>query len=103
MGCPVDIGFRVQYSDLAQLKWVQLQVLGADNSLIEGLDNSTQAQWDDKRTKTVTWTVPNDWPTGDYVIRAFGNASYPCQLGTRGSIATLHLRTKRPFACIHSL
>ncbi|KAF9088748.1 hypothetical protein BGX23_007126 [Mortierella sp. AD031] len=73
-GCPVDIGFRVQYSDLAQLKWVQLQVLGADNSLIEGLDNSTQAQWDDKRTKTVTWTVPNDWPTGDYVIRAFGNA-----------------------------
>ncbi|KAF9541874.1 hypothetical protein EC957_002579 [Mortierella hygrophila] len=83
-GCPVDIGFRVQYSDLAQLKWVQLQVLGADNSLmIEGLDNSTRAEWDDTRAKTVTWTVPNNWPSGDYIVRAFGNASYPCQHGTR--------------------
>ncbi|KAF9341997.1 hypothetical protein BGZ91_003694 [Linnemannia elongata] len=83
-GCPIDIGFRVQYSDLAQLKWVQLQVLGADNSLmIEGLDNSTRAQWDDTRAKTVTWTVPNNWPSGDYIVRAFGNASYPCQHGTR--------------------
>ncbi|KAF9909238.1 hypothetical protein EC991_008875 [Linnemannia zychae] len=79
-GCPIDIGFRVQYSDLAQLKWVQLQVLGADNSLmIEGLDNSTRAQWDDTRTKSVTWTVPNNWPPGDYIVRAFGNASYSCQ------------------------
>ncbi|KAG0202586.1 hypothetical protein BGX28_004932 [Mortierella sp. GBA30] len=39
--------FRVQYSDLAMLKWVQLQVLAADNSiLIENIDNSTREEWD---------------------------------------------------------
>jgi hypothetical protein len=53
LGCPIDIGFRVQYSDLAQLKWVQLQVLGTNNLLmIEGLDNSTRAQWDGKDMQT---------------------------------------------------
>ncbi|KAG0305064.1 hypothetical protein BGZ97_001253 [Linnemannia gamsii] len=97
-GCPVDIGFRVQYSDLAQLKWVELQVLGADNSLmIEGLDNSTRAQWDDTRTKAVTWTVPNDWPPGDYIVRAFGNASYPCQHGTRRERCDFALEDRETF------
>ncbi|KAF9146166.1 hypothetical protein BGX30_003511 [Mortierella sp. GBA39] len=97
-GCPVDIGFRVQYSDLAQLKWVQLQVLGADNSLmIEGLDNSTRAQWDDTRKKTVTWTVPNNWPSGDYIVRAFGNASYPCQHGTRREHCDFALEDRETF------
>ncbi|KAF9142935.1 hypothetical protein BG015_000594 [Linnemannia schmuckeri] len=98
MGCPVEIEFRVQYSDLAQLKWVQLQVLGADNSLmIEGLDNSTRAQWDNTRTKTVTWTVPNSWPSGDYIIRVFGNASYPCQHGTRREYCTFALEDRETF------
>ncbi|KAG0288168.1 hypothetical protein BGZ96_008037 [Linnemannia gamsii] len=97
-GCPVDIGFRVQYSDLAQLKWVQLQVLGADNSLmIEGLDNSTRVQWDATRTRTVTWTVPNNWPSGDYIIRAFGNASYSCQHGTRRERCDFALEDRETF------
>ncbi|KAF9126597.1 hypothetical protein BGW39_006492 [Mortierella sp. 14UC] len=102
-GCPVDIGIRVQYSDLAQLKWVQLQVLGADSSfMIEGLDNSTRAQWDDTRTKSVTWTVPNDWPSGDYIVRAFGNASYPCQHGTRRGHCDFALEDRETFH-LHSL
>ncbi|KAF8939318.1 hypothetical protein BGZ47_008229 [Haplosporangium gracile] len=97
-GCPVEIGFRVQYSDLAQLKWVQLQVLGADNSLmIEGLDNSTRVQWDDTRTKTVIWTVPNNWPPGDYIVRAFGNASYSCQNGTRREHCDFALEDRETF------
>ncbi|KAK3836208.1 MAG: hypothetical protein J3R72DRAFT_477208 [Linnemannia gamsii] len=97
-GCPIDIGFRVQYSDLAQLKWVQLQVLGADNSLmIEGLDNSTRTQWDDTRTKTVTWTVPNHWPSGDYIVRAFGNATYPCHHGTRREHCDFALEDRETF------
>jgi len=49
LGCPVELGFRVQYSDLAMLGWVQLQVLAADNTvLIDALDNSTRESWDCK-------------------------------------------------------
>jgi len=32
----------------------------------------------DVRAKNVTWSVPDNWPSGDYTLRAFGNASYPC-------------------------
>ncbi|GJJ71601.1 hypothetical protein EMPS_03951 [Entomortierella parvispora] len=64
---------------MAMLQWVQLQVLAADDTvLIEGLDNSTRESWDLKRAKNVTWTVPHDWAEGDYILRAFGNGSYPC-------------------------
>ncbi|KAF9097361.1 hypothetical protein BGX23_009064 [Mortierella sp. AD031] len=78
-GCPVDIGFRVQYSDLAMLRSVQLQVLGTDNSvLLDNLGYISRVEWDDTRTREVSWTVPADWTPGDYVLRAFGNATYPC-------------------------
>ncbi|KAF9580618.1 hypothetical protein BGW38_002664 [Lunasporangiospora selenospora] len=62
------------------LKWVQLQVLDSSSSvLIENLDHSTRADWDaETRTRSVKWSVPTDWTPGDYIIRAFGNASYPC-------------------------
>ncbi|KAG0060083.1 hypothetical protein BGZ89_012556 [Linnemannia elongata] len=47
-GCPVDLGFRVQYSDLAMLKTVQLQILGADNSvLIDNLGYTSRTEWGD--------------------------------------------------------
>ncbi|KAF9550080.1 hypothetical protein EC957_001566 [Mortierella hygrophila] len=78
-GCPVDLGFRVQYSDLAILKTVQLQVLGADNSvLIDNLGVTSRTEWGDTRMKDIPWTVPADWTPGDYIVRAFGNATYPC-------------------------
>ncbi|KAK3822754.1 MAG: hypothetical protein J3Q66DRAFT_437218 [Benniella sp.] len=78
-GCDVKLGFRVQYSDMAMLNNVQLQVLDAkDQVLLESLDNSTREEWDDVRAKNVTWSVPGNWPSGDYTLRAFGNASYPC-------------------------
>ncbi|KAF9362722.1 hypothetical protein BGX34_005611 [Mortierella sp. NVP85] len=78
-GCDIKLGFRVQYSDMAMLNNVQLQVLDAkDQVLLENLDNSTREEWDDVRAKNVTWSVPGNWPSGDYTLRAFGNASYPC-------------------------
>ncbi|KAG9073169.1 hypothetical protein KI688_000956 [Linnemannia hyalina] len=78
-GCPVDLGFRVQYSDLAMLKTVQLQVLGADNSvLIDNLGVTSRTEWGETRMKDIPWTVPADWTPGDYIVRAFGDATYPC-------------------------
>jgi len=32
-----------------------------------------------KRAKNITWSVPQDWAAGDYILRAFGNGSYPCK------------------------
>ncbi|KAG0013108.1 hypothetical protein BGZ81_001216 [Podila clonocystis] len=81
-GCPFTLGYRVQFSDLAMLRWVQLQLLDHTNSiLVECVDNTTRAEWGDNRGKNLTWTVPSDWVPGDYVVRAFGNASYPCAQG----------------------
>ncbi|KAK5829300.1 hypothetical protein F5H01DRAFT_374671 [Linnemannia elongata] len=78
-GCPVDLGFRVQYSDLAMLKTVQLQILGADNSvLIDNLGSTSRTEWGDTHMKDIPWMVPVDWTPGDYIVRAFGNATYPC-------------------------
>lgn len=48
----MDMGFRVQYSDLAMLQWVQLQVLSADQTIVvDKLDNSTRTEWDGKKQK----------------------------------------------------
>ncbi|KAF9323219.1 hypothetical protein BG006_001655 [Podila minutissima] len=78
-GCPFTLGYRVQFSDLAMLRWVQLQLLDHTNSiLVESIDNTTRAEWGDVRGKNVTWTMPSNWVPGDYIVRAFGNASYPC-------------------------
>ncbi|KAF9384010.1 hypothetical protein CPB97_006024 [Podila verticillata] len=78
-GCPFTTGYRVQYSDMAMLRWVQLQLLDqANDILVERIDNTTRAEWGDARGKNLTWTVPSDWAPGDYIVRAFGNASYPC-------------------------
>ena len=38
----------------------------------------------DDRSKNLTWTVPSDWTPGDYTVRAFGNATYPCSDPTTG-------------------
>ncbi|KAG0341479.1 hypothetical protein BG004_006020, partial [Podila humilis] len=79
-GCPVTLGYRVQYSDMAMLRWVQLQWLNGVNNdiLVENIDNTTRTEWSDNRGKNITWTVPSTWAPGDYVLRAFGNASYAC-------------------------
>ncbi|KAF9316443.1 hypothetical protein BG003_001968 [Podila horticola] len=78
-GCPFTLGYRVQFSDMAMLRWVQLQLLDQTNNiLVENVDNTTRAEWGDARGKNMTWTVPSDWARGDYIVRAFGNASYPC-------------------------
>ncbi|KAF8947945.1 hypothetical protein BGZ47_007213 [Haplosporangium gracile] len=101
-GCPVDLGFRVQYSDLAMLKTVQLQVLGADSSiLIDNLGYSSRIEWGDTLTRDIPWTVPADWTPGHYIVRAVGNATYPCvQNGHRARCSfvledreTVHLKT----------
>ncbi|KAG0275846.1 hypothetical protein BGZ95_008315 [Linnemannia exigua] len=65
--------------------------------MVEGLDNSTRAQWDGTRTKTVTWSVPNDWPSGDYIVRAFGNATYPCHNGARREHCDFALEDRETF------
>ncbi|KAF9558044.1 hypothetical protein EC968_007314 [Mortierella alpina] len=66
------------------LEWVQLQLLAQDQSvLVDSIDFSTRESWDDTRKKEIQWTVPNDWPSGNYILRAFGNASYPCHIGRR--------------------
>ncbi|KAF9207460.1 hypothetical protein BGZ59_011131 [Podila verticillata] len=78
-GCPFTLGYRVQFSDMAMLRWVQLQLLDQANEiLVESIDNTTRAEWHDVRGKNLTWTVPSDWTPGDYIVRAFGNATYPC-------------------------
>ncbi|KAG0297217.1 hypothetical protein BGZ96_007275 [Linnemannia gamsii] len=78
-GCPVDLGFSVRHSDLAVLKTVQLQVLGADNSvLINSLEYTSRVDWGDTHTRDIPWTVPVDWTPGDYIVRVFGTATYPC-------------------------
>ncbi|KAF9328319.1 hypothetical protein BGZ91_001054 [Linnemannia elongata] len=78
-GCDMDVGFRVQYSDLAMLQWVQVQVLSADQTIVvDKLDNSTRTEWDDVRAKNITWSIPADLAPGDYILRAFGDAYYYC-------------------------
>ncbi|KAG0296181.1 hypothetical protein BGZ96_010084 [Linnemannia gamsii] len=86
-GCDMDVGFRVQYSDLAMLQWVQLQVLNTDEDIVvDNLDNSTRTEWDDVRLKNITWSIPTDLTPGDYILRAFGDAVYYC---TENGIRTL--------------
>ncbi|KAF9412901.1 hypothetical protein BGZ76_005122 [Entomortierella beljakovae] len=78
-GCPVDLGYRVQYSDMAILKWVQLQLLQADKTVvIDKLDYATRDQWGESRTRSISWQVPADLTPGEYTLSAFGNATYPC-------------------------
>ncbi|KAG0090192.1 hypothetical protein BGZ92_003461 [Podila epicladia] len=81
-GCPLELGYRVQYSDLAMLQWVQLQVLssGGETVLADRIDNTTRDTWDAQnvRAKNVTWTVPGHWAPGPYILRAFGDSFYSC-------------------------
>ncbi|GJJ72548.1 hypothetical protein EMPS_04906 [Entomortierella parvispora] len=105
-GCSVDLGYRVRYSDMAMLEWVQLQVLAPNSDvLVESVDYATRAElngttrsgyiWVPKiwkaaicrltllfiiahRVKNLSWAVPSDWAPGDYIVRAFGNATHPC-------------------------
>ncbi|KAF9428773.1 hypothetical protein BGZ94_001093 [Podila epigama] len=81
-GCPVELGYRVQYSDLALLHWVQLQVLDitGESVLVNSIDHTTRDVWDSQnfRGKNVTWVVPSHWAEDDYILRAFGNSTYPC-------------------------
>ncbi|KAF9193044.1 hypothetical protein BGZ51_004277 [Haplosporangium sp. Z 767] len=94
-GCSVDIGFRVQYSDLAILAWVQLQILDAnDNVLIENIDNSSRSTWDDTRSKNLTWSIPTGWAAGDYTLRAHGDAYYPCKENNVQAFCPLRLEDK---------
>ncbi|KAG0255284.1 hypothetical protein BG011_005215 [Mortierella polycephala] len=82
----MDIGFRVQYSDLAMLAWVQLQILDVnDNITVENIDNSSRTDWDDTRSKNLTWNVPSEWATNDYTLRAHGDAYFRC---TKNNVAT---------------
>jgi len=48
-GCPITLGYRVQFSDMAMLRWVQLQLLDQTNDiLVERIDNTTRAEWGGK-------------------------------------------------------
>ncbi|KAI1320116.1 hypothetical protein EDD11_002088 [Mortierella claussenii] len=92
-GCPLKLGFRVQYSDLAQLSYVQLQVLDAQNKVfIDNIDNSTRTEWDDQRAKNITLTVPQELAPGDYILRAFGTAHYPCRENEHRTFCPLELQ-----------
>ncbi|KAG0021331.1 hypothetical protein BGZ82_011352 [Podila clonocystis] len=81
-GCPLALGYRIQYSDLAMLRWVQLQVLSPDGEtvLADRIDNTTRDTWDAEnvRAKNVIWTIPGHWAPGPYILRAFGDSTYPC-------------------------
>ncbi|KAG0242199.1 hypothetical protein BGW41_004631 [Actinomortierella wolfii] len=46
-GCTIDVGYRVQYSDLALLHWVQLEVLDAYSQPLATIDNTTRAEWEE--------------------------------------------------------
>ncbi|KAF9434969.1 hypothetical protein BGZ76_007124, partial [Entomortierella beljakovae] len=94
-GCDIELGFRVQYSDLAALGYVQLQVLDYENKvLIDNIDNSTREDWDSVRSKNVTWTVPSEWPEGDYTLRAFGDAYYTCKENGKRTFCPILLEDK---------
>ncbi|KAF9544465.1 hypothetical protein EC957_012067 [Mortierella hygrophila] len=95
-GCDMDLGFRVQYSDLAMLQWVQLQVLSANQAIVvDKLDNSTRAEWDDVRSKNITWSIPADLTPGDYILRAFGDAYYYCTENNIRTLCPLPLEDRR--------
>ncbi|KAF9139788.1 hypothetical protein BGX30_007465 [Mortierella sp. GBA39] len=95
-GCDMDLGFRVQYSDLAMLQWVQLQVLSADQTIVvDKLDNSTRTEWDDVRSKNITWSIPADLTPGDYILRAFGDAYYYCTENNIRTLCPLPLEDRR--------
>ncbi|KAF9422642.1 hypothetical protein BGZ94_008525 [Podila epigama] len=94
-GCPINISYRVQYSDMAMIRWVQLQLLDQTNTiLVERLDNTTRAEWGDVRGKDIVWTVPSELAPGDYILRAFGNASYPCTENGRRVLCDLPLQDR---------
>ncbi|KAF8981143.1 hypothetical protein BGZ46_003197 [Entomortierella lignicola] len=81
-GCTTDIGYRVQYSDMAALKSVHLQVLGADGSIVvDNVDQATHEQWSETRTRSLSWQVPADLAPGEYKLHATGYATYPCRDG----------------------
>ncbi|KAI7831683.1 hypothetical protein BC939DRAFT_147061 [Gamsiella multidivaricata] len=95
-GCDLELGFRVQYSDIAMLSYVQLQVLDfQDNIVIENVDNSTRQEWDQHRAKNLTWSVPQDWSSGDYILRAFGGATYPCTENGQRKFCRLQLEDRQ--------
>ncbi|KAG9063405.1 hypothetical protein KI688_004287 [Linnemannia hyalina] len=95
-GCDMDLGFRVQYSDLAMLQWVQLQVLSADQTIVvDKLDNSTRTEWDDVRSKNITWSIPAELAPGDYILRAFGDAYYYCTENNIRTLCPLPLEDRR--------
>ncbi|KAF9109637.1 hypothetical protein BGX27_007385 [Mortierella sp. AM989] len=78
-GCAAELGYRVQFSDMAILKWVQLQILDADNSVVvDNIDHASREQWGESRSRSLSWQVPADFTPGEYTLRAFGNATYPC-------------------------
>ncbi|KAF9346692.1 hypothetical protein BGX26_001796 [Mortierella sp. AD094] len=78
-GCAADLGYRVQFSDMAILKWVQLQILNSDNAVVvDNIDRATREQWGETRSRSLSWQVPADLTPGEYTLRAFGNATYPC-------------------------
>ncbi|KAG0352254.1 hypothetical protein BGZ54_002878, partial [Gamsiella multidivaricata] len=94
--CDLELGFRVQYSDIAMLSYVQLQVLDfQDNIVIENVDNSTRQEWDQHRAKNLTWSVPQDWSSGDYILRAFGGATYPCTENGQRKFCRLQLEDRQ--------
>ncbi|KAG0237918.1 hypothetical protein BGW42_008018 [Actinomortierella wolfii] len=94
-GCSIDVGYRVQYSDLALLHWVQLEVLDADSQPLATIDNTTRAEWEETdRAHTVKWTIPSTWADGYYVIRAHGNASFPCVESGMRQFCTLELEDR---------
>ncbi|KAF9344743.1 hypothetical protein BGX26_003967 [Mortierella sp. AD094] len=101
-GCDLELGFRVQYSDLAILGYVQLQVLDSENKvMVEDIDNSTREDWDSVRAKNVTWSVPQDWPAGDYILRAFGNAHYSCKENGQRTFCPLLLEDRETIHVEH--
>ncbi|KAF9206623.1 hypothetical protein BGZ49_002145 [Haplosporangium sp. Z 27] len=101
-GCDVNLGFRVQYSDMAMLGYVQLQVLDSENEvLVENIDNSTREDWDAVRAKNITWSVPQDWSAGDYIFRAFGEAYYSCKKDRKPSFCALQLEDRETIHVQH--
>ncbi|KAF9170482.1 hypothetical protein BGX21_004766, partial [Mortierella sp. AD011] len=101
--CNLEIGFRVQFSDLAMLGYVQLQVVDSNNNvMVENIDNSTREDWNSSvHGKKITWSVPQDWPAGNYILRAFGNAYYSCKVNEKRTFCPLILEGRETIHVEH--
>ncbi|KAF9971335.1 hypothetical protein BGZ73_005740 [Actinomortierella ambigua] len=76
--------------------------VGADKIFVTQPTDGTGAYAETDRRHNVTWTIPKDWSSGEYYVRAFGNATYRCSSRAGGMPCSLEIEDLQPFQ-IHTL